>query len=318
MITTILDSLVPVFFVLALGYFAGLAKMVDNKNVASINTMLMTFALPAALFAAIARTSATVLMQQDRLVISLALAMILIYAITWVLQRGLFHLGPSEAAIQSLTVAFSKIMLLWGFHIPCDQFFGSRRGPVAVAAGIAVGAIVISPVTLVILESGTEKAKAMPAGARLLHAIMQSCKRPVVWAPVAGAIFSLLRIPLPDLGFRMLNLIGVATAGVALFLTGLILCRSTVSPGRKCVITGVLLKNVVQVALMLLIVRLTGTVAPAAREAVLLAAVPAGFFGTVFGARFGVASVEASSTLIASTLFSIVTLPIVIYATANM
>jgi malonate transporter len=51
---------------------------------------------------------------------------------------------------------------------------------------------------------------------------------------------------------------------------------------------------------------------------VLLAAVPAGFFGTVFGARFGVASIEASSTLIASTLFSIVTLSLVIYLTAGM
>ena len=58
--------------------------------------------------------------------------------------------------------------------------------------------------------------------------------------------------------------------------------------------------------------------APAARQGVLLAAVPAGFFGTVFGARFGVASVEASSTLIASTLFSIVTLSLVIYLTAGM
>jgi predicted permease len=115
----------------------------------------------------------------------------------------------------------------------------------------------------------------------------------------------------------MLNLIGVATAGVALFLTGLILSAQPFHLGGNA-ITGVLLKNVVQVALMLLIVRLTGTVSPAAREAVLLAAVPAGFFGTVFGARFGVASVEASSTLIASTLFSIITLPIVIYATANM
>ena len=37
--TTILNSLAPVFFVLILGYAAGLMRMVDNKNVASINIM---------------------------------------------------------------------------------------------------------------------------------------------------------------------------------------------------------------------------------------------------------------------------------------
>jgi malonate transporter and related proteins len=311
---TILDSLVPVFFVLGLGYFAGLMKMVDNKDVSSINTMLMTFALPAALFAAIARTSAKVLVQQDRLVYSLAVAMVLIYAITWVLQRRLFHLSPGEAAVQSLTVAFANNVAV---GIPLlSSFFGSE-GLVAVAAGIGVGAIVISPVTLVVLESGTEKAKTMPAGKRLLYATLQSCKRPVVWAPVAGMIFSLLRIPLPDLPYRMLNLIGVATAGVALFLTGLILSAQPFHLGGNA-ITGVVLKNIVQVALMVLIVRLFGTIPPATREAILLAAVPAGFFGTVFGARYGVASIEASSTLIASTVFSAATLPIVILLTARM
>ena len=69
--TTILNSLAPVFFVLGLGYFAGLRKMVDNKNVHSINVMLMNFALPCALFLAIARTSSKVLAQQYRLVVAL-------------------------------------------------------------------------------------------------------------------------------------------------------------------------------------------------------------------------------------------------------
>ena len=190
-------------------------------------------------------------------------------------------------------------------------------GTVAVAAGIGVGALVISPITLVILESGTEKARTMPVRTRLLYAVWQSCKRPIVWAPVAGMIFSLLSIHLPDIAVPMLNLIGQCTAGVALFLTGLILSAQPFRLGSNA-ITGVILKNIVQVALMYGFVRLLAVPAPAARQGVLLAAVPAGFFGTVFGARYGVASIEASSTLIASTLFSIVTLSLVIYLTASM
>src|SRR5579863_3496589 len=102
--TTILNSLAPVFFVLGLGYFAGRWKMADNKNVHSINIMLMNFAVPCALFLAIARATSKVLAQQYRLVVALGLAMICIYWLTWILQRWLFHLQPNEAAVQSLTV----------------------------------------------------------------------------------------------------------------------------------------------------------------------------------------------------------------------
>jgi malonate transporter len=312
--TTILNSLAPVFFVLILGYAAGLMGMVDNKNVASINIMLMNFALPCALFLAIARTSTKILEQQYRLVAALALAMILIYGITWVLQRRLFQLQPGEAAVQSLTVSFSNNVAV---GLPLLLSMYGPVGTIAVAAGIGVGALVISPITLVILESGTDKARTMPVRTRLLYAVWLSCKRPIVWAPVAGMAFSLLSIHLPDIAVPMLNLIGQCTAGVALFLTGLILSAQPFRLEGNA-ITGVILKNIVQVALMYGFVRLLAVPAPAARQGVLLAAVPAGFFGTVFGARYGVASIEASSTLIASTLFSIVTLSLAIYLTAGM
>ncbi|MGH9593662.1 MAG: AEC family transporter, partial [Bryobacteraceae bacterium] len=152
---------------------------------------------------------------------------------------------------------------------------------------------------------------------RLLYAVLQSCKRPIVWAPLAGMAFSLLGLHIPDVAARMLNLIGQCTAGVALFLTGLILSAQPFRLEGNAV-SGVILKNIVQVAIMYLFVVLLRVPAPAARQGVLLAAVPAGFFGTVFGARYGVASIEASSTLIASTLFSVITLSLVIYLTAGM
>ena len=49
----IAEALVPVFFVMFLGYFAGARRIIDNQHVASLNVVLMTFALPVALFVAI-------------------------------------------------------------------------------------------------------------------------------------------------------------------------------------------------------------------------------------------------------------------------
>ncbi|HBF32523.1 AEC family transporter [Rhizobium sp.] len=56
MFMTIASALVPVFFTMLLGYFAGNRKMVDNTDITSLINTLMMFALPAALFTTIART----------------------------------------------------------------------------------------------------------------------------------------------------------------------------------------------------------------------------------------------------------------------
>jgi malonate transporter and related proteins len=59
MIETILASLVPVFFVMILGFVAGLTKDIDNRNIGSLNALVMDFALPAALFTAMSRQQAS-------------------------------------------------------------------------------------------------------------------------------------------------------------------------------------------------------------------------------------------------------------------
>jgi malonate transporter len=307
-------ALAPVFFVLGLGYLAGRRKLVDNQNISALTVTLMNFALPASLFAALARTPRDILFQQDRLVLALGLALTVVYGITWCIERYWLRLTASVSAIQSLTVAFPNFVAV---GLPLMQSVFGIESLVPVAAGIAVGAIVISPVTLVILEGGTEKAQRMSTTKRLFYAVLQSCKKPVMWAPFAGFVVSVLGLQLPDLAGRMLSLIGQSTAGLALFLTGLIL---SAQPFRmdKNVLLGVLLKNCFQPALMFVIVASLGISGTMGREAVVLCALPVGFFGTVFGARYGVASIEASSTLIASTFFAIITLSLLILLTPAM
>ena len=52
----ILDSIVPVFFVMALGYLAGWTRDIDNHHVAELNALVMDFALPASLFVVMVQT----------------------------------------------------------------------------------------------------------------------------------------------------------------------------------------------------------------------------------------------------------------------
>src|SRR5271165_5376444 len=277
MVTMILNALAPVFFVMFLGYFAGRRRLVDNINVANLNVLVMTFALPAALFTAISRTPQRVIIENGKLMLVLTLAMLIIFVVELLLQYRVFHMEPGKAAVQTLTVALPNYASV---GLP---LLGSVFGPqsaLSVAVAIAV-------------------------------ATVKSLRRPIFWAPMLGVIVALSNVPMPDVVGRMLNLIGQATAGAALFLTGVILSAQRLRINLD-VITGVLLKNVLQPLLAWGIVRLVDVPEPIAGQAILLIAIPAGFFGVVFGVGYGVRSEEAGSTLIASSIFAAISLAVTI------
>jgi malonate transporter len=311
-----IDTLLPVFFVLALGYYAGRRGRIDNRNTTALNTALMHFALPCSLFLGVGRTPPAVLRSQFPLLAALAIAMLGTYGLTYFLERRFFKAQPSEAAVQSLTVSFSNNVAV---GLPLLSGIFGATGLLAAAAGIVAGALVVSPITLVLLEcyAGNPADVATPLSKRLPSAILASLRRPVILAPLLALLLPITGISFPSAAVHSLDLIGKATVGLALFLTGLILSaqRFRLSLG---VATGVLLKNFGQAALLVALIfafRLHGELA---REAFLLAAVPAGFFGTVFSARYGVTSLEASSTLVLSTCLSIATLPLAIVLSAHL
>jgi malonate transporter len=114
---------------------------------------------------------------------------------------------------------------------------------------------------------------------RLLRSMSHSVRRPIVTAPILGVLFSLMGVPLSPLLGSSLDLIGRAT----------------------------LLKNNVHPLVAIGIVMLVPMPAEIARAAIILSAVPSGFFGILFGLRYGIQSQQAGSTLIASSVLSAVT-----------
>jgi malonate transporter len=111
-------------------------------------------------------------------------------------------------------------------------------------------------------------------------------------------------------------LIGQAAGGVALFLTGLILSGQRIELGPN-VLSGTLLKNVVHPLLAVGLILALPMDRDTARAALLLCALPSGFFGVLFGLRYDFESHVAGSTLIISSLASVVTLPVALVLTAG-
>ena len=313
MLPIILNALVPIFFVLLLGFLAGRFKRIDNRRVAELNTLVMEFALPASLFAATWRTPRQALVDQWPTVIVLGLGMLTIYAAAYFLQRRVFRLGTQEAAVVTLTTALPNFASA-GLPLIAAVFGPSQT--ILVAISIACGATVVSPLTLMLLEAGKPGNAAGFTAGGLLRAMRAAVTRPIVAAPLLGVVLSLLGLGLPALLAGSLDLIGRAAGGVALFLTGLILSSQPFRLDAN-VLAGTLLKNVAHPLAAFAITRIVPMPPDIARAAILLSAVPSGFFGVLFGLRYGVQSQKAGSTLIASSVSGALTLAAAIYLTGR-
>lgn len=314
MLTQIAHALVPVFFVLGLGYGAGRHGSVDNTHIASLNTLLVDFVLPASLLASIARRPRDELLHHAPLAIAVTVSLLGVYAATLLIQRTGLAQPLGTAAVRTLTYSFPNFAAI-GLPLATSVF--GPAASISVAIVIAVGLLTVSPATLVLLEQATTTGPARSSGRNYVHAMRTTMQRPIVWAPVLGSVCSLAGIPLPELVDLSLQEIGTAAAGVGLFLTGLVLSAQTIHLDRN-VLAGVLTQNMLQPALTMGVVLLLGMPANLARQTVLLMAIPAGFFGILYGARHHIHDSTAGSTLLISSLASVITLPITLWLIKNI
>src|SRR6266403_1307540 len=219
MIQVLANALVPIFVGLLFGYAAGLRKVVDNKDVRSLISFLMTFALPCSLFVTIARTPRLLLWGQAKGAVVLTIVYAVVFVATYYASRNLGKNTAANSAVLALTLGFPNLA---GVGFPLLLAVYGPQASVTVAVGLAVGAITITPITLAILESGTSAGRRLSPAARIRVSLWRALKKPVFWAPVLGVVAAVVELHMPTYLDRSLTIVGDSTEGTALFVTGLI------------------------------------------------------------------------------------------------
>ena len=311
MISVLTLALAPTFFVMLLGYTAGRAGIVNNMHVAELNTVVMGYALPASLLVATASTPRSALIAQWPVLVSLAAVMMGTYVLWYGYQRSMRKQDPSESALQALAVGQPNFAAA-GLPVITALFGADQAATVAV--GIAVGSLLPSPLTLAILELSQAKAGTSSSrgpAARIALASAHAVSKPIVLAPVIGTLISLIGWPLPVVALAALREIGQAAGGLALFVTGLVLSERPFRLSRNTMF-GAGIANIAQPLITFAICRELGASVPTTKLSVVMAALPSGFFGILFGTSYRRISDDANSTIIASTIFSALTLAVTI------
>jgi Predicted permeases len=317
MTLTALTVLLPVFFVLGLGYFAGHAKKFDADQVAGLNDLVLDYAFPAMMFVATVKTPRDELLSEGSYALALLVAFVgLFLAVVLVSTRLLRH-SLGEATLQANLASFPSV----GFFGP--PIFQGLFGPsslVSIAFASTLSAVTMIPLTLVLLEihhQRTIRGEGQRVSSLIVQSLANTLKKPMVWAPLIGVALVLAGARVPPLIDNMLMLIGSSTSGASIFLAGLIIAAYEIRLNGE-VIANALVKMIAQPLLMVLLVAALKVGSPLAGEGIVICAIPTAVFAPLLAPRYRIYEVESSSTLMATALLMIVTLPIAIFACRSL
>jgi predicted permease len=299
----VLDSVLPVFGLVACGVLAGRFKLVSQASSAALNQFVYAFALPAMLFVAVYRGSLEEILSGFFLlgVVAATLATALLgYALSRQAQDG----PPAESTMRALNASFANTGYL---GIPLVTVaYGERAALPAALATVATN-IVSFAVAIVCLELFVNPRRG--AVRRALGGVVRS---PLIW-PIGLAVAVVaagIRIPLPVERFAVL--LSAAAGPCALFAIGLFVSQLSIRAGIAASWPSATLKLVVHPALMATLAYLVLPIDPFwAKVSVVCASLPLGATAFVLAQRYKLLEAETSSGAVVSTAASVVTVSIV-------
>jgi malonate transporter and related proteins len=305
MIEAVLNGILPVAFVIALGWLSAYIKLLRHEDAGVFAALVIRIALPLALFEGAVKTAPDKLSNLG-FAGCLALGLMGTYFVAFFLARYAFKHDLRTATMQALVCAYPD-MAYFGAPILSAMF--GPEGFLAVLVGNLVTSIFMLPLTIV-LTRVSGKREAGHGWDNAWHVLSRSLASaviaPIVWLPVTGMILSFAHVSLPAPVLTSVDLIGKASGGVSLFALGLMLYGEPVRVNAD-ILTNIGLKNFFQPALMVLGVFLFGLTGQLAKQVVITGAVPTATAASMFALRNRTYTAEATSTIFISTLLGLFT-----------
>jgi malonate transporter and related proteins len=306
MINTILSALLPMVVTFLLGYGAARHHDFGPTDAPILNRMVLLYAVPLALFGGTVSTPRAVLSQDVPMVIALCVAIIGLYGVVYLIARRAFHLGVGTSALGALTASAPAVPFVGPAVL--GDLFGTRSAvPIAIASLIIN--LTVVPVTLLLLALRTTSNAGSSVSPRAVFraTLLQTIKEPIVWAPALAFVIVLCGVHFPQTLVHSLSMLGYASGGVALFASGIVLAAGAITINWRVVLL-VVLKNIVQPALVLAGLRWYGYHNPIVSQTVLTTAIPTMPIVIMFAEQYHVRQSEAASAVFLSVISSIATM----------
>ena len=313
MFDILIKDILPIFVIMALGYAAGKRGVFTAANAQIFNKLVLTYALPAALFVSIVKADRAMLFDDAKLLIISLVVLVGLFLLSYLSTYKIFKHTKSEAAVSALITGSPTIGFL-GFAV-LEPIYGSTAatGLVVAIVSIVVNAVSI-PIGMALLNAGSSGASKAQDGAKKGNPVLEALKAPVCWAPILAVILVLCGIKFPTILDPNFELIAKANSGVAVFAAGLTLSGMKFQLDKE-VIYNTCFKLLLMPA-VLLIVGLIFKMDPTKLQMMVLAgALPPAFSGIIIGSRYQQYVRTGTSTLAFSIFMFVITAPLWIWIT---
>lgn len=298
---------IPLFLLIFAGYVARGLNLLTGDQIRGLSRFVLTFALPCLFFLALAHQSPRVLANWNYLgVYAGASATLLGLALLWF---GLVRrVGSSASAIRAMGSSVSNSAFI-GFPV-ATAVLGPHAG-VPFALTMIVETMLMLPIVTAIAESGA--AKRVGPWAVVRTVVTGLIRSPLIWSVFLGFVFALLAIPVPEIVERPLDLMGKASAPVALFSIGGSLYGIRIGSMRADIAQIAFAKLLLHPTLVIVFLSVIPVADPLMhRAAILFSSVPMVTLFAMLGAKYGDEEVSAA-TLLVTTAVSFFTLSAMIY-----
>ena len=308
MLDILIKDILPIFVIMFLGYWAGKEGVFKTEDSKVLNKLVLTYALPAALFVSIVKADSAMLFDDLKLTLVSLVVITGMFLWSYYSCYKFFRHTKSEAAVCALISGSPTIGFL-GFAV-LEPIYGATAttGLVVAIVSIVVNAINI-PIGLALMNTGGSVQQAKKG-----NPVIDALKEPVCWAPILAVILVLLDIKFPAILDPNFELIAKANSGVAVFAAGLTLSGMKFQLDKE-VIYNTVLKLVLMPAALLVVGMLFHMEADKLQMMVLAGALPPAFSGIIIGNQNQLYERTGTSSLAFSILLFVVAAPFWIWIT---
>ena len=310
MIQILIKDILPIFVIMFLGYAAGKKGVFKTEDSKVLNKLVLTYALPAALFVSIVKADSAMLFDDLKLTIVSLVVITGMFLWAYFSCYKFFKHSKSEAAVCALISGSPTIGFL-GFAI-LEPIYGATAttGLVVAIVSIVVNAINI-PIGLALLNNGKGN---VSQGVKKCNPVWDALKEPVCWAPILAVILVLLDIKFPVILDPNFELIAKANSGVAVFAAGLTLSGMKFQLDKE-VIYNTVQKLILMPTALLVVGLLFNMEADKLQMMVLAGALPPAFSGIIIGNQQQLYERTGTSSLAFSILLFVLAAPFWIWVT---
>jgi malonate transporter and related proteins len=297
MLDQLLNGVLPVFGIGAVGYFLGLRGTFDFNMAMALNKFVMFVAIPALGFQLLANAP---LAEFDLAMLGgYFVTELLMYTAGFLIARLVFKTDVMEAALLGLAIALTNHIL---FVLPIAITLFGEATVTPIVAIISMDGILIFSGSLILMDVLATK------DASLGHTIGKIVRNPPLVAMLLGLAVGVLGLSVPT-GFDVfLKFLGGTASPVLLFALGIILSKkaSGSQPMLPVSITGV--KLVVHPLLAWAIFTGVLQLSPEVRNpAMMVAAAPCGVMAFMLALNYGVRVDAIARAILYSSIGSLVT-----------